>query len=124
MMLSENGAQQPASIADAANYKSQQNLPDGIFMVADPGYQKISGAVQLPGSLGLPFMMLLGGDMEILGIDITPQNFLQIVQDGGGPTIEATCAGSCGQQALAGCYCDPSCEQYNDCCPDYAEQCK
>ncbi len=30
----------------------------------------------------------------------------------------ATCAGSCGDQSAAGCWCDDQCESYGDCCPD------
>ncbi|GEM_PF-4305561 len=34
-----------------------------------------------------------------------------------------SCKGYCGGQSDSGCYCDPICETYNDCCPDYKEAC-
>ncbi|MFH1531704.1 MAG: hypothetical protein ABIK09_13340 [Pseudomonadota bacterium] len=34
-----------------------------------------------------------------------------------------TCAGACGAQSAAGCYCDESCAEYGDCCPDVCDQC-
>jgi subtilisin family serine protease len=34
-----------------------------------------------------------------------------------------SCKGLCGSGG-AGCFCDPSCEIYNDCCADYAQVCK
>ncbi len=35
----------------------------------------------------------------------------------------ASCAGSCGGQAAAGCWCDDGCSSYGDCCTDYAAFC-
>ncbi|MCH9681572.1 MAG: hypothetical protein K0V04_09075 [Deltaproteobacteria bacterium] len=35
----------------------------------------------------------------------------------------ATCAGSCNDQAAAGCWCDEQCSDYGDCCPDKASVC-
>src|SRR5688572_29713813 len=35
----------------------------------------------------------------------------------------ATCAGSCGGEAAAGCSCAPGCEAFGDCCPDYQVRC-
>ena len=34
-----------------------------------------------------------------------------------------TCDGFCGRQAASGCWCDPACVHYMDCCPDKAERC-
>lgn len=36
----------------------------------------------------------------------------------------ATCAGACGDQAAAGCWCDDACDGYGDCCPDKAAVCE
>lgn len=36
----------------------------------------------------------------------------------------ATCAEACGEQAQAGCWCDVTCADYGDCCPDYAPVCE
>jgi 3D (Asp-Asp-Asp) domain-containing protein len=35
----------------------------------------------------------------------------------------STCASACGAQAAAGCWCDASCADYGDCCPDKAAVC-
>ncbi|NVJ20191.1 MULTISPECIES: S8 family serine peptidase [Myxococcus] len=35
----------------------------------------------------------------------------------------ASCKGLCGQ-AADGCFCDPSCLEFNDCCPDFEEVCQ
>jgi hypothetical protein len=35
----------------------------------------------------------------------------------------ATCQGSCGGKAAAGCWCDDACSQYGDCCPDKEQVC-
>ena len=48
--------------------------------------------------------------------------------DGGGNTttgggLSDSCAGYCGGPAPAGCYCDEACIQFNDCCPDYQDEC-
>jgi hypothetical protein len=34
-----------------------------------------------------------------------------------------SCAGYCGGMAPAGCYCDDTCDDWGDCCPDKAEVC-
>ncbi|MEX1362303.1 MAG: D-Ala-D-Ala carboxypeptidase family metallohydrolase, partial [Nannocystaceae bacterium] len=34
-----------------------------------------------------------------------------------------TCAGVCGDQAAAGCWCDEQCAEYGDCCPDKVAVC-
>jgi len=34
-----------------------------------------------------------------------------------------SCAGKCGEQAAGGCWCDKSCAQNGDCCPDKVEAC-
>lgn len=33
------------------------------------------------------------------------------------------CEDACGGQSASGCWCDEACEQYGDCCGDYAPQC-
>jgi subtilisin family serine protease len=38
--------------------------------------------------------------------------------------VPDSCAGSCGRQAPAGCYCDRECEAHGDCCPDKEALCK
>jgi len=44
------------------------------------------------------------------------------------PTAEAlesgTCMDACGGASADGCYCDPACESWGDCCPDYQEVCQ
>jgi hypothetical protein len=35
----------------------------------------------------------------------------------------ASCAGACGGEASAGCWCDDLCTDYGDCCPDKARVC-
>lgn len=35
-----------------------------------------------------------------------------------------TCVGFCNGKAPAGCWCDSSCAEYGDCCPDYAPVCE
>ena len=35
----------------------------------------------------------------------------------------ATCLGACGGQAAAGCWCDPSCHSFGDCCADKVVLC-
>jgi hypothetical protein len=37
--------------------------------------------------------------------------------------FQATCAGACGGQSDAGCWCDDACVSYGDCCPDYEAAC-
>ncbi|MFH1532963.1 MAG: SMP-30/gluconolactonase/LRE family protein, partial [Pseudomonadota bacterium] len=34
-----------------------------------------------------------------------------------------SCVGACGGQADAGCFCDPACQEYGDCCEDVCDQC-
>ena len=34
-----------------------------------------------------------------------------------------SCVGNCGGQALSGCWCDPMCKAFNDCCTDYDATC-
>lgn len=34
-----------------------------------------------------------------------------------------SCKGLCGQKAPGGCWCDPKCDFYGDCCPDKATEC-
>ncbi len=45
---------------------------------------------------------------------------------GGSPGGGLSCVGACGSgQAIGGsCYCDPKCEQFKDCCPDYQSVCQ
>ena len=124
VIIGENAQQYPASVNDAAYYKAAAGFPDDMIVVADPSFQKAGSAVQHPSTLGLPFMAMLGGDMEILGIDIGPGDFLTAVQEITGASVTPTCEGYCGGQALAGCYCDPACENYGDCCPDFAQWCQ
>jgi hypothetical protein len=40
-----------------------------------------------------------------------------------GSIVGASCEGHCGGEAPAGCYCDPTCKQYNDCCADFDQKC-
>lgn len=44
-------------------------------------------------------------------------------QSSGKADDTATCAGACGDQAAAGCWCDDACAAYGDCCPDIAAMC-
>jgi len=44
-----------------------------------------------------------------------------VVPTGGG---SKTCQGKCGGQGTGGCWCDPACKQYGDCCPDYDQICQ
>ena len=69
-------------------------------------------------------MLMLGGDMEILAVDTNPGAILAEIEKRTGVTVAASCEGYCGAQSVAGCYCDPACVQYNDCCPDYADLCE
>ena len=124
IIVGENGQQYPASVGDAAYYKAANGFPEDMMVLADPAFQKAGNAVQHPGTLGLPFMAMIGGDMEILGIDIGPGDFLNAVQQITGVSIPQSCDGYCGGQSIGGCYCDAACEQYNDCCSDYYTLCK
>lgn len=52
----------------------------------------------------------------------------RIVDRGGGKAdITGSCgttdANSCGDQSQDGCFCDPACESYGDCCADYSPVC-
>jgi len=40
-----------------------------------------------------------------------------------GVCVVATCEGICGEQSAAGCWCDTTCEQWDDCCEDRCEFC-
>ena len=109
---------------DAAAYKSSHGYPADMRVLADPSWQKVTGAIQHPNSIALPFIVLLDGEnMEILKVDVTAAEVVAAVQAKTGITIEASCEGACGGAALAGCYCDNVCEQYGDCCPDYKSVC-
>lgn len=44
-------------------------------------------------------------------------------QSSGKADETATCSGTCGDQAAAGCWCDDACAAYGDCCPDIAAVC-
>jgi 3D (Asp-Asp-Asp) domain-containing protein len=44
-------------------------------------------------------------------------------QSSGKADDTATCASACGAQAAAGCWCDATCSDYGDCCPDIAAVC-
>lgn len=35
-----------------------------------------------------------------------------------------SCRGNCGRKAASGCYCDMGCQFTNDCCKDYARECR
>jgi len=43
--------------------------------------------------------------------------------NGKADAADATCAGVCGDQAAAGCWCDSECATYGDCCSDKAAVC-
>lgn len=43
--------------------------------------------------------------------------------DGSAAEEGASCAGACGDQSAAGCWCDAACADYGDCCPDKAATC-
>ena len=120
IVVGENDFGGPATEADAAAYKQKNGFPDGIAVVADPGWQKVIGAIQHPGNIGLPYMNLLGGDMEILKLDAAPTDFLIPLA---GESGLGMCNTGCTGQVEAGCYCDAACKQYGDCCPDYDEYC-
>ena len=124
LLLGENAQQQPATFTDAANYKAANGFSDDFKVMVDPSWQKITGAVQHPNQLGLPFLLMMGGDMEILAIDTNPGAILTEIEKRTGLSVSPSCEGYCGGQALAGCYCDAACVQYNDCCPDYADLCQ
>lgn len=34
-----------------------------------------------------------------------------------------SCAGVCGEMAPSGCWCNATCQEFGDCCPDYAREC-
>jgi hypothetical protein len=43
---------------------------------------------------------------------------------GGAPNLGASCQGVCGGPAAGEvCWCDGECQQYGDCCPDFAQAC-
>ena len=42
----------------------------------------------------------------------------------GWPGVTKTCQGKCGGAGIGGCWCDPACSQYGDCCPDYSQYCQ
>lgn len=123
MVMGEDASQNPAGTGTAASYKTEQGFPDTIPVVADGSWQKTSAAISHPSQIGLPFLIVLGGDMEILKIDATSQDVLTLAQEKTGITLQATCEGSCGAQSVSGCYCDPACTDYGDCCPDYEDLC-
>ena len=45
------------------------------------------------------------------------------VQGRDATAFEGSCAGFCGGEAPAGCFCDAECEANGDCCPDAAREC-
>ena len=120
IVLGENQFGGPATQADASAYKEQYGFPEDFPVVADPGFQKVIGAIQHPSNIGLPHMNLLGGDMEILKLNAAPTDFLIPLA---GESGLAMCNSGCDGQAEAGCYCDAACKDYGDCCPDYDEYC-
>jgi sugar lactone lactonase YvrE len=40
-----------------------------------------------------------------------------------GQCVTKSCVGSCGGESPDGCYCDPACQGYGDCCPDVCTAC-
>ena len=69
MVMGEDASQNPAGTGTAASYKAEQSFPDSIPIVADGSWQKTGSAISHPATIGLPFLIVLGGDMEILKID-------------------------------------------------------
>ncbi len=41
----------------------------------------------------------------------------------GGPPPTGSCADACGTESPDGCWCDASCIDYDDCCPDFEDVC-
>lgn len=77
----------------------------------------VLGALSLAAQLG-------GCAIEAEGRGGAPGGERGTWQDSGKADATATCAGVCGAQAAAGCWCDSSCVDYGDCCPDKADHCE
>lgn len=129
--LGENNAGSPATTGDAKAYKSSHGYSDPIQVVADPKWQKISQAVQHPGtSISLPYFVVFDSKMNILYIGSGGPGFSSVTgavkqatgADFGGGGGSGGCDGYCGGQG-PGCYCDGDCWGYGDCCADVCETC-
>lgn len=54
----------------------------------------------------------------------TDEDGCQVCSCKDAPAVDPkSCAGSCGEKAPGGCWCDAQCAQYGDCCADKAEIC-
>jgi hypothetical protein len=128
--VGENNSGGAATSTDAKQYKSSHNYVDPAIVVADPKWQNTAYAVTHgnSGTISLPHMILLKGDMTILysGNDLNQIVQLLATETGAQfqPTVaDGTCDGACGGQMAAGCYCDDQCYQYGDCCSDVCDVC-
>lgn len=126
----QNQQNNPATAAYAAQYKTGHGYPDAVHVVADPGWMKVSQAINHAGSIALPYVAVLDGNMTLkyLGNGGQTTAFEQvtpILQELMGVAFSAPggCEGFCGGQSAVGCWCDDLCSQYNDCCSDRCEVC-
>ena len=87
------------------------------YLSANPGATPAQVEASLKGSASLNCVADPRGSPNVMLFnDLSQGNYHCSNQ----PT---SCQGMCGG-AANGCFCDPSCELYNDCCNDYAQVCK
>ena len=111
-------------VAYAQSYLSSHNYSEGVIGAVDPNWAQMTGAVTHPGTIGLPFLVLFDGDMNIIEIDASSADMVnKLAQMTGMEAPPATCENSCGGASLTGCYCDDACVEYGDCCEDACKMC-
>ena len=113
-----------ATPAYAQSYLQSHGYSPGVIAAADPNWQAITSVISHPGTIGLPYTVLLDGGMNFVLEDGDANSILQKLQELtglGSPPV--TCEGSCGGASASGCYCNDACVEYGDCCPDACEQC-
>ena len=59
--------------------------------------------------------------VKVTGPANTYYDIMATIYGGGGE--EDSCEGHCGDQADGGCWCDETCQEYNDCCDDFCAAC-
>jgi hypothetical protein len=128
----QNQQNNPATATYAAQYKKSHGYPEAVHVVADPGWMKISQAINHgSGSIALPYIAVLDGNMTLKYLGdggqtsafeaITPH--LETLTGVAYSTPSGGCTGFCEGQSASGCWCDDLCSQYNDCCSDRCDVC-
>jgi hypothetical protein len=95
-----------------------------VFLIGPQGFPAVPGTrievtteqTQIPGGEPLTLASLARVELRTQGIQTLGVTNVVV-------SAPVGCAGNCGGQSQSGCWCDPACVMFGDCCADVCQHC-